>query len=90
LRQPSGGIPRHSAVKVLKFQPLYERERNAYFRLRERGVVEVLGCNVPQLIEHDDDLWIVEMSVVTRPFVLDFAGAYLDFPPDYPRELVEE
>jgi len=29
-------------------------------------------------------LWIVEMTIVTRPFVLDFAGAYLDERPDYP------
>ena len=24
------------------------------------------------------------MSIVTRPFVLDFAGAYLDMPPEFP------
>ena len=26
------------------------------------------------------------MSIVTRPFVLDFAGAYLDVPPQFPDE----
>jgi hypothetical protein len=26
----------------------------------------------------------MEMTVVMRPFVLDFAGAYLDFPPEFP------
>jgi hypothetical protein len=30
------------------------------------------------------------MEVVTRPFVLDFAGAYLDKPPDFPQEVLEE
>lgn len=26
------------------------------------------------------------MTVVARPFVLDFAGAYLDIPPEFPEE----
>jgi hypothetical protein len=26
---------------------------------------------------------IIEMTIVTRPFVLDFAGAYLDNPPEF-------
>ena len=30
------------------------------------------------------------MSIVTRPFVLDFAGAYLDSPPDFPDEIWAE
>lgn len=30
------------------------------------------------------------MTVVTRPFVLDFAGAYLDRAPDYNAETIEE
>ena len=34
--------------------------------------------------------WVIEMEVVTRPFVLDFAGAYLDTPPDYPDEVLAD
>jgi hypothetical protein len=33
---------------------------------------------------------VIEIEVVTRPYVLDFAGAYLDQPPDYPDEVLEE
>ena len=40
----------------------------------------------PQFIDADDGLRVIEMSIVTRPFVLDFAGAYLDAPPDFPDE----
>jgi len=32
-------------------------------------------------------LHVIEMSIVTRPFVLDFAGAYLDAPPAFPDEI---
>ena len=28
-----------------------------------------------------------EMSIVTRPFLLDFAGAFLDTPPEFPDEV---
>lgn len=30
------------------------------------------------------------MSIVVRPFVLDFAQAYLDSPPDFPEEVWRE
>ena len=30
-----------------------------------------------------DILWVIEMEIVSPPFVLDFAGAYLDHRPDY-------
>jgi hypothetical protein len=81
---------RQSAIKVLRFQRLYERERDVYFRLQSQSIVEVAGFSVPQLIHHDDRLWVVEMGIVSPPFVLDFAGAYLDQRPDYPDEVMEE
>jgi len=31
-----------------------------------------------------DDLLAIEMTIVTPPFILDFAGAYLDPAPDFP------
>ena len=65
----------------------YARERSVYERLREAGISQILGFHVPQLIRVDDELQVVEMTIVTRPFVLDFAGAYLDFPPEFPEEI---
>ena len=81
---------RQSAIKVLRFEPLYERERDVYIRLLSQTIMEVAGFAVPQLIHHDDRLWVVEMGIVSRPFVLDFAGAYLDQRPDYPDDVIEE
>jgi len=80
----------HSAIKIHRQEAPYRRERDAYLRLQELGVSEVRNCHVPELLDHDDDLWVVRMTVVTRPFVLDFAGAYLDEPPDFPEEVWEE
>ena len=76
-----------TAVKAHReFEP-YLRERQAYERLKAVGVNEVLGFNVPQLVRTDDALRVIEMSIVTRPFVLDFAGAYLDAPPEFTEEI---
>ena len=76
-----------TAVKVHRETEPYLRERDAYERLKQAGVTEVLGFNVPQFIRADDDLCVIEMSIVTRPFVLDFAGAYLDAPPHFSEEI---
>ena len=81
---------RQSAIKVLRFERLYQRERDVYLRLQSEAILDVSGFAVPQLIHHDDRLWVVEMGIVAPPFVLDFAGAYLDQRPDYPDDVMEE
>jgi len=64
-----------TALKVHRSAEAYLRERGVYERLRDAGLSQILGFNVPQLIRFDDELRIIEMSIVARPFVLDFAGA---------------
>src|SRR5260221_5123602 len=78
----------HSAVKSHERRPAYRQERNVYQRLSEEGVKSVVDCAVPKLLGFDDELWVIEMSVVTSPFVLDFASAYLDEPPDRSDEMM--
>jgi hypothetical protein len=75
-----------TAIKVHRSVEPCLRERLVYERLKEAGVTEILEFNVPQLIRFDDDLRIIEMTIVSRPFVLDFAGAYLDALPNFPDE----
>lgn len=75
-----------TAIKVHRSIEPYLRERAVYERLKDVGVSEILGFNVPQPIRFDDELRVIEMSIVTRPFLLDFAGAWLDAPPDFPDE----
>lgn len=67
----------------------FHRELAIYARLKEAKIRKVLGFNVPHLINHDADLHVIEMSLVARPFVLDFAGAYLDAPPVFDEEAWE-
>jgi hypothetical protein len=86
--QINGG---RSAVKGHERQPFYYREREVYQRLRDLDLTTVRSCNVPALIDFDDELWVIEMTIVARPFVLDFAGAYLDDNvPDFSEEVLAE
>ena len=82
--------PGKSALKILRAPEPYFRERAVYERLRDAGISKILGFHVPQLFRADDQMHIIEMSIVTRPFVLDFAGAYLDTLPDFPDEIWNE
>jgi hypothetical protein len=85
--QPETGV---SAIKVHERQREYCRERDVYLRLREFEITEIRGCAVPEMLRSDDELWVIEMTVVTRPFVLDFAGSYLDDPPDFADEVLAD
>src|SRR6266849_2556579 len=78
--------PAKVAIKVLRWKEAYEREKKVYERIREAAVITVLGFNVPQMVGCDDDLRVLEMTIVERPFVLDFAGAYLDVHPEFPAD----
>ena len=75
-----------TALKVHRTAEPFLRECAVYGRLQEAGVSEILGFNVPQPVRFDNELLIIEMSIVARPFVLDFAGAYVNVPPDFPDE----
>jgi hypothetical protein len=79
-----------TAVKAHRSLEPYQRERDAYERLKEAGVSEIIGFHVPQFISFDDELRVIEMSIVVRPFVLDFAGAWLDAPPEFSEQTWEE
>lgn len=81
---------RATAVKSLRYSELFERERDVYLRLFERSVCEVCGCRIPRLVDSSDRLFVVEMEIVQPPYVLDFAGAYLDLRPDFPPDVYEE
>lgn len=85
--QPAEG---DSALKVFQRESAYTRERDVYRRLQQNGIVQIEGHHVPQLIAADDELLVVEMSIVTPPYLLDFAGAYLDRPPDFSPEVLAD
>lgn len=82
--------PGRSAVKFHEQEAAYCRERDIYLRLQERSVSQLHGAQVPQLLAWDDELWAIRMTVVAVPYILDFAGAYLDRPPDFSDETMAD
>jgi hypothetical protein len=82
---------RRTAVKFFDQLPRFRRELEVYQVLRDRGIRSVAGHNVPELVLDDGELRAIEMSVVQRPFVLDFAGAKRPHEvPDFGAEIMEE
>jgi hypothetical protein len=79
-----------TAVKAHERRRTYERERDVYARLASRGCDVVAGHRVPVVVEADDGLGVIEMTIVKAPFVLDFASAQLDQPYDFPPEILAE
>lgn len=66
---------RPSAVKLFHETPPFRRELEVYQTLSAADITSIAGHHVPRLLRHDADLLAIEMSIVTPPFVLDFAGA---------------
>jgi hypothetical protein len=84
------GKPADVAIKVFSLTETYFRERGVYARLQHLAITNVVGFNIPQALGFDDELLAIEMTIVKRPFVLDFAGAYLDARPQFPEDIWRE
>lgn len=74
---------RNSAIKIYNLQHGYIRERDIYIRLKERMIDLIRNFKVPRIMNWSDEHFILEMSIVHVPCILDFGGAYLDFPPQH-------
>ncbi|HMQ15671.1 MAG TPA: hypothetical protein PKC49_06835 [Phycisphaerae bacterium] len=79
-----------TAIKVHAGRASFDRELAAYGRLAKHEVIDVAGHRVPQLEYSDGELLVIEMTIVTRPFLLDFGDAYLDEAPQFPDEVIEQ
>jgi hypothetical protein len=69
-----------SAVKVFKRREHYDREVAVYRRIKERELFNVCGFTVPKPLRRHDGLLVIEMELVAKPFVVDFASAGVDGP----------
>ncbi|MDZ4686487.1 MAG: hypothetical protein SH850_15570 [Planctomycetaceae bacterium] len=87
------GTDRKTAIKTLNNHHLYRQERDVYRHFRRRKVSNVNGFQIPTLVDVDDELWVIEMTVVSPPFIVDFASASLirrtEFEPEIRAEWME-
>jgi hypothetical protein len=88
-----GGVwktSRNTAVKVFELQSSYARERDCYCRFMHAQVNQLAGFDVPELVDFQDQLSVLEMTLVAPPCILDFAKAWLDQPADFTAEVLAE
>jgi hypothetical protein len=76
-----------TAVKAHRRERNYQLEVECYQRLLDVGVKELCGFTIPQLLRFDDQRWIIEIEIVTPPYLLDFGKVGLDVRPDYSPEV---
>jgi hypothetical protein len=82
---------RLSAVKFFDREQRFRRELEVYQVLDTKGILSIAGHHVPRLLGFDDALLTIEMTVVSRPFVLDFAGAKWPWEiPDFGEDVMED
>ncbi|TWT87204.1 hypothetical protein Mal64_27420 [Pseudobythopirellula maris] len=74
---------RGAALKAFERQANDRTELACYERLAAEGIKAIEGFSLPSLLGWDDDLLVIEMSIVTPPYLLDFGKAYLDRPFDF-------
>lgn len=83
---PTGQLQSRSSDR----RDTYDRELAAYRRLADQGVSDVLGHHVPQLLRFDAVMLVIDVTIVHPLFLLDFASAWLDQPPGFGEEVLEE
>lgn len=80
-----------TAIKSLFRERGYWNERDAYLRLRDFGVLHTIDeFSVPQLIDFDDALLVIEIDIVTPPYIIDFAKVRIDRSPDFSEETLRQ
>jgi hypothetical protein len=69
---------RDSAIKAIRNRKNYSDELEAYRRLQHAAIRELCGFAIPWLIGFDDARQVIEMSIVQKPYLLDFGKVYFD------------
>ena len=78
-----------SAIKVFEREKTYYTELKCYEILDHHGIDKIEVFNVPKLIDWDGDLKVIEMTMVSAPFILDFGKAHFQ-PHDFSEEVMQD
>jgi hypothetical protein len=78
-----------TAIKFFQRKGDFERELEVYRHLTKRSVCVIRDLSVPQLLSWDSECFAIEMTIVERPYLLDFAHAEFQ-KPDFPEDVWQE
>ncbi|TWU58701.1 hypothetical protein Poly51_14810 [Rubripirellula tenax] len=79
----------NSAIKVFDRVVNFDRELACYQILSTHQISDIDGFAVPEMLQFDSDLRVIEMSIVAAPYILDFGKCYVGRPPDFPPDVME-
>lgn len=81
-----------SAIKVYDAGRLrnFSTELACYEILADNNVTELEGFTIPYLVGSSEELLVLELSIVSAPYVLDFGKAYINVPPDFSEEVLAD
>ena len=68
----SGERTRETILKVHRYKERFQKELATYRRLAERNITRLKGFQLPQMVDYDEELNILELSIVSPPYILDF------------------
>jgi hypothetical protein len=60
-----------TAIKAFRYPELFRQKLEIYEYLKKWGITKVHDFHIPELISSDPGLSVIEMTVVSPPFVLD-------------------
>jgi serine/threonine protein kinase len=80
------GVNDMTVIKAFQAQKNYLMELGCYQRLGNHNISKLGRFAIPSMVDFSDDLLVIEMSIVTAPYLLDFGKAYLDSEPDHSQE----
>lgn len=78
---------RKTALKVFEREQNFNAELKSYQILQALQVEQIEGFSIPQLLGFDEDRLVIELTIVTAPYLLDFGKVHFS-PPDFPSDAV--
>lgn len=79
----------NNIIKVFAQNRPYATEKKIYQYFQDRDIKDLYGLNVPALVSYSDELLLIEMTAVQKPYILDFAECDLG-KCRYPQEQIHE
>ncbi|MFO1040382.1 MAG: hypothetical protein U0941_01265 [Planctomycetaceae bacterium] len=67
-----------TAIKAFLFPQLYLYELEIYEYLKKWQINKAHDFHIPELVSSDPGLSVIEMTVVSPPFILDFVSARIE------------
>jgi hypothetical protein len=79
-----------AVIKAHLSDEAYRREQDVYRRVMQLEITQIRGFEVPALLDADDALRILKLTLVMPPFLLDFASAHLNRAPEFSQEIWDD